>query len=162
MGVIAITLGIVNGWNAMVDLSQVQSWKVMNAIFAPAQQLIQDQGAEAANFGLGMVVPPAEFVNFASQASGAGIMLGVLFAAAGTCLLLFRKAGMWMLGIALVSNVILQGYYSMQALRTMSVQVIAIPLRAIWVIALNLLLMVVIGIGSLRWFRFTQTETAQA
>jgi hypothetical protein len=98
-----------NGWNAMVDLSQVQSWKAMNALFAPAQQLIQDQGAEAANFAFGMVAPPAWFVNFAAQASWAGIMLGVLFAAAGVGLLLFRKAGMWLLGIALASNILLQG-----------------------------------------------------
>jgi hypothetical protein len=161
-GIIAILLGIANGWNAMVDLSQIQSWKAMNALFAPAQQLIQDQGAEAANFAFGMVAPPAWFVNFAAQASWAGIILGVLFAAAGVGLMLFRKTGMWLLGIALLSNTLLQGYYSMQAVRTMSVQVIAIPSRAIWIIGLNLLLLLVIGIGSLRWFRFTKPVTAQA
>jgi hypothetical protein len=61
-----------------------------------------------------------------------------------------------------VSNILLQGIYSMQALRTVSVQVIAIPSRAIWVIGLNLLLLLVIGIGSLRWFRFARPVTAQA
>jgi hypothetical protein len=161
-GIIAIIFGVMNGWNAMVDLSQVQSWKAMNALFAPAQQLIQDQGAEAANFAFGIIAPPAWFVNFAAQASWAGIMLGVLFAAAGVGLLLFRKAGMWLLGIALALNIILQGIYSMQAVRTMSVQVIAIPSRAIWVIVLNLLVLLVIGIGSLRWFRFARPVTAQS
>jgi hypothetical protein len=69
-------------------------------------------------------------------------------------LFMYRRFGMRVLALALTANIVLQGLYAAQAVRSMSVQAITIPSRAVWIIALNILLLLVIGIGSLRWFRF--------
>jgi hypothetical protein len=154
IGITAILFGVINGFTAMIDLSQIQSWQSLNAIFAPAQEIITSQGADAANFALGMIAPPPWFVKLASTLSWAGIALGLLFVAAGIALILYRRFGMWLLTMALVLNIALQAFYSAEAVRSMSVQAIVIPARAFWLVILNVVLLIVIGVGSLRWFRF--------
>jgi hypothetical protein len=156
IGIFAILIGIVNGWIAMVDLSLAKSWEGLNAVFAPAQQIITEQGADAANFAFGMIAPPAWFVNVTVTMGWAGIGIAILFLVAGTGLIMFRRFGMWLLALVLTANTILQILYSVQAVRSMSMQAVIIPSRTFWVIAVNVLLLLVIGIGSLRWFRFTK------
>jgi hypothetical protein len=162
IGTAAVLFGILNGWTALLVFSQVQSWKYMNNLFAPAQQMIEEQGANAANFAFNMIAPPAWFIEVAVQASWAGIVIGVLFLTAAVGLFMYRRFGMRVLALALTANILLQGIYTAQAVRSMSVQAIAIPSRAFWIIGLNILLLLVIGIGSLRWFRFTQPTVSQA
>lgn len=162
IGVIAILMGAIHAWIAMIDLSLAKSWEGLNAMFAPAQQIITEQGADAANFAFGMIAPPAWFVNVAIQVGWAGIGISVVFLVAGIGLILFRRFGLWLLALALTANIIIQVLYSMQAVRSMSMQAVIIPSRTIWVIAVNLLLLLVIGIGSLRWFRFTKPAAVLA
>jgi hypothetical protein len=161
-GIFAIVFGVANGWIALVDLSQVKTWESLNAMFAPAQQAIAVQGVEASNFVLGLVAPPLWFVQVAVRASWVGIVLGVLFIAAGVGLLLYRRSGMQLLALALTANIVLQAIYSAQAVRSMSVQAIVIPARAAWIIVFCLLFLLVIGIGSLRWFRFGRPAVVEA
>jgi hypothetical protein len=162
IGIFAILIGIVNGWIAMIDLSLAKSWEGLNAMFAPAQQIITEQGADAANFAFGMIAPPAWFVNVTVTVGWAGIGTGILFLVAGIGLIMYRRFGMWLLALALTANTILQVIYSVQAVRSMSMQAVIIPSRTIWVIAVNILLLLVIGIGSLRWFRFTKPVAVSA
>jgi len=161
-GIFAILFGVVNGFIASIDLSQAKSWAGLNQMFAPAHQALAEQGADAASFAFGIVAPPAWFVNTAVQVGWATIAIGVFFVLAGAGLLLYRRAGMRLLALTLAANVVLQALYSAQAVRSMSVQAIVVPSRAVWIIALNILFLLVIGIGSLRWFRFSSTSVKQA
>jgi hypothetical protein len=162
IGGAAVLFGILNGWTALLDFSQVQSWKYMNSLFAPAQQIIADQGAGAANFAFNMIAPPNWFIDAAVQSSWAGIVISVLFLAAAVGLFMYRRFGMRCLALALAANIFLQGLYAAQAVRSMSVQAIVVPARAVWIIALNILLLLVMGIGSLRWFRFVRPVAESA
>jgi hypothetical protein len=162
IGIFAILIGIVNGWIAMIDLSLAKSWEGLNAMFAPAQQIITEQGADAANIAFGMIAPPAWFVDVAIKVGWAGIGTSALFLAAGIGLIRYRRFGMWLLALALTANTIIQVIYSMQAVRSMSMQAVIIPARTVWVIAVNILLLLVVGIGSLRWFRFTKPAAVSA
>jgi hypothetical protein len=155
IGIFAILIGIVNGWIAMIDLSLAKSWEGLNAMFAPAQQIITEQGADAANFAFGMIAPPAWFVDVAIKVGWAGIGTSVLLLVAGIGLIMYRHFGMWLLAVSLTANTSIHVIYSIQAVRSMSMQAVIIPSRTVWVIAVNLLLLLVVGIGSLRWFRFT-------
>jgi hypothetical protein len=161
IGIFAVLFGIANGLIASIDLSQVKGWKSLNAMFAPAQNIIASQGVEGGGFILGMIAPPAWFVQVVVQMSWATIGLGVIFVISGIGLMLYRRFGMLLLALALVLNIAVQVFYSTEAVRSMSVQSVLIPSRAFWIAALNLLLLLVIGIGSLRWFRFNRPAAVQ-
>jgi hypothetical protein len=160
IGIAAVLLGLINGFTAMIDLSQIQSWQSMNAIFGPVQEIITSEGASAANFAFGMVAPPPWFVRLAGTLSWVGLALGILFVGAGIALILYRRVGMWLLALALVLNMALLAFYSAEAVRSMSVQAIIIPARSFWLVIINAVLLIVIGVGSLRWFRFSHPMPA--